>query len=121
VLTDRHLASSKQHTHTVRLYDRRTQYIVQSMFNIICFDNHHNRITYYFYTVSLHCFTRKSNRFNCILQQTPQNPFAFISEMKWLITNNITPHPLLKQVSTCAATVLASTQKHGTFHIAFKL
>jgi hypothetical protein len=108
------------HTHTVRLYDRPTQCIVQSIFNVIRFDNRYNRITYY--NLRLHCFTRKRNRFNCRLQQTPQNTSALIPEKKWSSTNkHITPHPFLKQGSTCAATVLTSLHKHGTFHIAFKL
>lgn len=53
-----------QHAHCRSL---RPTNSVHCPFNLIRFDNRHIRITYYFYTLSQHCFTRKSNRFNCRL------------------------------------------------------
>jgi len=47
------------HTHTVRLYDRRTAYIVQAIFNVIRFDNRHNRITHFLYLKPVLFYTKE--------------------------------------------------------------
>ena len=64
---------SIRHTHTHALYGRRTQLVFLWIFQCNSLQQNTPLLS-----LTLHQFTRTSNRFNCRMQQTPRNPTASI-------------------------------------------
>ena len=103
-------------TQTLSLYGQRTQHVFLWIFNVIRYDNRHNKTTHY-WTSLLHQFTRKSNRYDCRMHQTPRIAPGSIP----LLTYD---HVSLR-LSHCPPCInylcLTSSHKHGTFQTELKL